>query len=151
MLIKPEWVFYFYEPATGHQWQLGPYGNKITVGGLAMQARLLTGDVADATTAAMHLALGTGTSPAQANDTKLQTEITRKSITSKSYQGGLARLRTFFGVDEANGDWEESGIFGQSTDVIDTGVLINHLVQSFSKTSNTALTIEVRFIFEEAT
>lgn len=119
--------------------------NLITQSGLNKLAALLinegTNDIP------FHLAIGTGTNAASAGDTKLQTESLRKLVSAKTRQANMVRLRTFFLSNEANGNWNEFGIFLAGTDQKDSGKLLNRLVSPISKASNTVLTIEVRITF----
>lgn len=131
--IKSEW---FLEYSDGHR--LGPFLNLVPQVGLNWLAqRIVDGD-------ALYLAIGTSTTPATISDIKLGTEGFRKAVTSKTRSNAMTRLRTFLSTTEGNGNWQEMGIFANATDVVDSGTMLNHLVQSFSKTTNTSLTIECR-------
>ena len=146
--ITAEWFFHYEDIDTGRKWTEGHYKNKVVQSGLENLAALLIGEH-PSPTAAMHCVIGSSSAPAQANNTLPDMgEVTRKVITSKSRQGAMARLRTFFGSDEANGDHQCVGIVARATDQVGSGVLLNRLVQPFSKASNTNLTIEVRWIFQ---
>jgi len=148
ILVTAEWLFYYEDAITGQKWTLGPLKNKVVQGGLENLAALLIGEV-PSETAAMYCVIGSNSTPAQINDTVVNMgEVFRKAITSKSRQGAMARLRTFFQTNEANGNHQCVGIVARSTDQAGGGVLLNRLVQPFSKTSNTVLTIEVRFVFQ---
>ena len=147
--VTAEWFFHYEDAMTGHKWTIGPIKNKVVQGGLENQAALLTGEV-PSTTAAMHCVIGSSAVAATLNDDIADmSEVTRKAITSKSRQGAMARLRTFLQTTEANGNHQCVGIVARSTDAAGGGVLLNRLVQPFSKTSNTVLTIEVRWTFKE--
>src|SRR5690625_2935185 len=91
-----------------------------------------------------YLALGKGTTAATKQDTQLEDEQFRKIIASKNRQGSMIRLRFFFLQNEANGDWEEYGVFAAGTQNNGSGEMLNRLVTPISKASNTILTIEVR-------
>lgn len=146
--IVAEWFFYFENVITGKKWVEGPFCNKVVQGGLENLAALFIGEV-PSETAAMHCVIGSSSIPAQLNDTVASIgEVTRKAITSKSRQGAMARLRTFFQSTEANGNHQCVGIVARSTDQAGSGVLLNRLVQPFSKAVNTVLTIEVRWTFQ---
>lgn len=146
--IFAEWIFEYEDIHTGHKWTRGPYKNKVVQSGLENLAALLIGEVSS-TTAAVHCVIGSSAVAAAIDDDIIDMgETVRKAITSKSRQGAMARLRTFFGTAEANGDHQCVGIVARSTDLADSGVLLNRLVQPFSKSSNTNLTIEVRMTFQ---
>jgi hypothetical protein len=146
--ITAEWLFHYKDITTGRRWTVGPFHNKVVQGGLENLAALLICEV-PSETAAMHCVIGSSSTPAQLNDTVANMgEVFRKAITSKSRQGAMARLRTFFQTTEANGDHQCMGIVARSTDQAGSGVLLNRLVQPFSKASNTVLTIEVRWSFQ---
>lgn len=119
--------------------------NLITQSGLNFLASLLineqTNDVP------FYLALGTGSTAAASGDSKLQTEVFRKILASKSRQGNMVRLRFFFQSAEANGNWTEFGVFAAGTALKDSGTMLNRLVTPISKADNTVLTIEVRLTF----
>lgn len=145
--VKAEWLFHYEDVDTGKKWTLGPYKNKVVQGGLDNQAALLVGEV-PSTTAAMHCVIGSNSAAAATMDTiSTMTEVARGDITAKSRSGAMARLRTFFGTSEANGDHNCVGLVARSTDTAGSGVLLNRLVQAFSKTSSMVLTVEVRVTF----
>jgi len=148
ILVAAEWLFHYKDITTGRRWTLGPFRNKVVQGGLENMAALLIGEV-PSETAAMHCVIGSNSTAAQSDDNVSDMgEVFRKAITSKSRQGAMARLRTFFQTSEANGDHQCVGIVARSTDQAGSGVLLNRLVQPFSKTDNAVLTIEVRIAFQ---
>jgi len=147
--VNAEWLFYFEDVITKKKWTEGPFSNKVVQNGLENMAALLIGEV-PSETAAMHCVIGSNSTAAQSDDDVSDMgENYRKVITSKSRQGAMARLRTFFQTNEANGDHQCVGIVARSTDQAGSGVLLNRLVQPFSKAGNTVLTIEVRMTFQE--
>lgn len=149
--VLAEWLFHYEDVVTGAKWTLGPFRNKVVQGGLDNMASLLIGEN-PSTTAAMHCVIGSNSAAAATTDTiATMTEVARKAITSKSRTGAMARLRTFFGTSEANGNHQCVGIVARSTDAAGSGTLLNRLVQPFSKTSSTVLTIEVRWTFQGVT
>lgn len=146
--VMAEWLFHYEDVVTGAKWTLGPYKNKVVQGGLDNSASLLTGEN-PSTTAAMHCVIGSNSAAAQTADTlATMTEVARGAIISKSRTGAMAKLRTFFAATVANGNHQCVGIVARSTDQAGSGTLLNRLVQPFSKTANTVLTIEVRFTFQ---
>jgi len=147
--VAAEWLFHYKDTTTGRRWTLGPFRNKVVQSGLENLAALLIGEV-PSETAAMHCVIGSNSTAAQSDDDVSDMgETYRKAITSKSRQGAMARLRTFFQTTEANGDHQCVGIVARSTDQAGSGILLNRLVQPFSKAGNTVLTIEVRMTFQE--
>lgn len=146
--VCADWLFHYEDIATGYKWTQGPYRNKVVQLGLENLAALLIGEVSS-TTAAVHCVIGSSAVAAAIDDDITDMgEVTRKAITSKSRQGAMARLRTFFGTAEANGDHQCVGIVARATDQAGSGALLNRLVQPFSKADNTNLTIEVRWTFQ---
>ncbi len=144
-----EWFFHYEDMTVGRKWAVGPFYNKVVDGGLENLAALLVGEVSSET-AAMHCVIGSSSTPAQADDTVADMgETFRKEITTKYRQGTTAKLRTLLQTTEANGDHQCVGIVARSTDQAESGVLINRLVQPFSKSNSTVLTIEVSFTFQE--
>ena len=145
--VCAEWLFHYEEVATGEKWTLGPYKNTVVQGGLDNMAALLIGEN-PSTTAAMHCVIGSNATAAATTDTlTAMTEVARGDVTSKTRSGAIARLRAFFGTSEANGNHQCVGLVARSTDTAGSGVLLNRLVQAFSKTASTILTIEVRWTF----
>ncbi|GAB7389002.1 hypothetical protein BSNK01_28400 [Bacillaceae bacterium] len=137
--ICGEWLFLFDDGTVIEK------KNLITQAGLNFLASLFVGEQTN--DIPFHLAIGTGTNPAAAGDTKLQAEAYRKDVSSKQREANMVRLRTFFLSNEANGNWSEFGIFLAGTDQANSGTLFNRLVTPISKTSNQVLTIEVRITF----
>lgn len=138
--MRGDWLFYIDDQLVHEQ------KNLITLGGLGMLAALFIGEQINVP---FHLALGTGTTQPASTDTKLVSEALRKPVSSKTRQGNMVRLRTFFQSQEANGTWNEFGIFVAGTDEIGSGTLFNRIVPTggISKASNQVLTIEVRITF----
>lgn len=146
--VTAEWLFSYEDINTGHKWTIGPYRNKVVQTGLENLATLMTGEVSSLT-AATHCVIGSSdVAAAIDDDVSDMGEVERLPITSKSHQGAIARLRTFFGSGEGNGDHECVGLVARATDQTGSGTLINRLVQPFSKASNQVLTIEVLWTFQ---
>ena len=87
----------------------------------------------DAITAPTHMAVGTGTTPALASDTTLETEIypdgaNRKAITSRTKPSARkVRLQTLIAAGEANGNaLTEVGVLNAATG----GTLMNRVVHT---------------------
>jgi len=146
--VSADWLFCYENIETGEKWTQGPFKNKVVQGGLENLAALLIGEVPSGS-AALHCVIGSSDVPAQLDDDITDMgEVARKIITSKSRQLVVARFRTFLQTHEANGDHQCVGLAARSTDQAGSGVLLNRLVQPFSKADNTVLTIEVRFTFQ---
>jgi hypothetical protein len=146
--VSVDWLLHYRDIHTGKEWTLGPYKNKVVQGGLDNLAALEIGEVSSLT-AATHCVVGSSATAAETADALADmSEVARAVIVSKSRTGAIARLRTFFPSAEGNGDHQCLGIVARGTDVAGSGVLTNRLVEPFSKTSNTDLTIEVRWTFQ---
>lgn len=88
-------------------------------------------------------AVGTGTTDPNVADTKLVTEIARKSISTVAFTLNVITVRTFFTTAEANGTLTEYGLFGEdASGSVDTGTLFERVLISRTKTSAKTLTIE---------
>lgn len=145
--ITADWSFHYRDINTGREWTQGPYKNKVVQSGLNNLASLLIGENSSET-AAMHIILGCSEVSAQSTDEVADMgEVVRKVISAKTRTGSLARLRTFFQPNEANGDYHCVGVAARSTDVAGSGELLNRLVFPFSKTSNMVLSVEVKWNF----
>lgn len=140
-----EWLLRYEDVATGQKWTMGPYKNKVVQGGLDNQAALLIGEVSSIT-AVTHCVIGSSAvAAALDDDISDMGEVARKAITSKIRSGAMARLRTFLSTSEGNGNHQCVGLVARGTDTVGSGTLLNRLVQPFSKTSSTNLTIEIRW------
>ena len=139
--ISGEWLFYLDNQLVKRE------KNMIVQAGLDILAALLINEQPNAIP--FHLALGTGVTPASSADTKLQTEVFRKVVSSKTRTAAMVRLRTFLLASEAIGTWIEFGIFMAGTNILNSGTLLNRILLAggISKTSNTYLTIETRITF----
>lgn len=86
--------------------------------------------------------LGTGTTAPALSDTTLQTEIDRKQISVRSFNGNVATFQTFFTTSEAIGTLREAGLFGDdATDTANSGTLFCRTAINRTKTSNDTLTL----------
>jgi hypothetical protein len=119
--------------------------NQIVQSGLDLLAAFFIGE--EQNQVPFYLAMGTSTNPVSLSDTKLANESFRKIITSETRSGSTVRLRFFLQSTEANGNWNEFGVFVKGTELKDSGVLFNRLVKPISKASNMVLTVEVRITF----
>ena len=89
-----------------------------------------------------YCALGTDDTAPEPENIELGTEIFRKLISVRSFNGNSAILETFFTVDEGNGTLKEAGLFGDdASGVADSGTLFNHLAISRTKTTSDTLTL----------
>jgi hypothetical protein len=144
--ISGHWLFTWHDKA-GNIIETREEKNLITTSGLNSLAALFIGEILQS--AAMYLALGTGTTPAVSEDPKLEMEGFRKIMTSKTRNLNEVRLRFFLATTEANGDWAELGVFLAATGIQDSGYLLNRVLPAggVSKVANQTLTVEVRITF----
>ena len=105
-------------------------------------------------------AVGTGITASTVNDSVLETEIGRKSISTSDMvwldgTGAVSSSPTstllitlVFGVDEINGAWTEFGIFGGlATATKDSGTMINRKVHgTITKESGVTLERKMKFV-----
>lgn len=92
-------------------------------------------------------AVGTGgaVSPAVGNTT-LDTEDTRKAVAAATASSNSVSLSVFYSTAEANGTLTEFAWFGQgATAAADSGVMINHVIITETKTSSETMTVEGTF------
>lgn len=118
--------------------------NLVVASGLVAYAAILANELAQ--NCAVYLAMGTGVTAAANGDTKLETETTRKIITTLTRNSGTLIYRFYFFTGEAVGDFTELGVFLEATSAADRGRLLNRVlpVGGISKTSNEQLIIEVQ-------
>jgi len=145
--VSGHWLFTWQDEA-GNVIATRAEKNLITQSGLEALAALFTGELPQ--TAAMYLALGTGTTGAASGDKKLQTEGFRKILTSKSRELDEVRLRFFLLTSQANGEWSELGVMLAGTEMKDSGQMLDRILPSggIRKASNQTLTVEVRIKFQ---
>lgn len=139
--ITGEWLFYLDGKLIRRE------KNLVVQAGLNFLASLLTAEQTNSVP--IFLALGTGTTPPAATDTKLVAEGLRKAVSAKTRQVNLVRLRTFFLSSEANSTWTEFGVFLAGTSNKDSGTLLNRITPTggIAKDTNQVLTVEVRVTF----
>lgn len=93
------------------------------------------------------LAIGTGNNPVTTNDTQLQTEVLRGSITSSQDDAfSTAILQTFFpDLTLPNETYYEAGGFINATLTPDSGLLFDHALLSvpYAKAPGTDTTLEI--------
>jgi hypothetical protein len=119
--------------------------NLVTNKGLEFLSSLLIGEQDKDFT--VYLAMGSGKAAPTPIDIKLENETIRKIVSTKQRQGNLVRFRVFFLNTEANGQYEEFGIFVLGSDAKDSGILFNRLTVPISKFSNQVLSVEARISF----
>jgi hypothetical protein len=137
--IRGDWIFTYSDGTVIKR------KNLVVQSGLEFLAALFVGEQSPDTP--IFIALGTGTQAASSTDGKLRVEGIRKGVTFRQRQLNVVRLRAFFLAIEANGDWQEFGVFVAATDVTDSGILFNRLVTPISKASNQVMSIECRLTF----
>lgn len=139
--VSGEWLFYLDGKLVKRE------KNLLVQSGLNFLAALLIAEQTNSMS--IHLALGTGTTAPAAGDTKLVAEgliNSRLTVSAKTRQANMVRLRTFILASEANSTWYEFGIFLAGTDAKDSGTLLNRITPTggISKTAQQVLTVEVR-------
>lgn len=114
--------------------------------------KAMTGNIASVDEIAVNVhALGTGTTPAAAGDTTLETEGARALLSSRSYNDDKAYYTAFYGLADAVGTWSEMGLFINADDATpDDGVLWDRTLLSIVKTGAQSLTIDYEDTFENA-
>lgn len=117
--------------------------NLITTSGLGILAALICGDQDNS--CSFVLGWGTGVTAAAAGDTSLETESSRKQVTTKTRSSSTVILSTFLYSTEANGTWTEFGVYVAGTLIAGTGTLLNRIlpVGGVTKTAGTNLTVEI--------
>ncbi|OQB06784.1 MAG: hypothetical protein BWY21_01899 [Parcubacteria group bacterium ADurb.Bin216] len=92
--------------------------------------------------------LGTGTTTATANDTKLETETYRNDIASGTAGDNIAYLTAFFSESEVTGTFTEFGNCIDGTGSADTGRLWSHKTGiNWVKDGVTSLTVDCKYTF----
>jgi hypothetical protein len=91
-------------------------------------------------------AVGTGTVAPALADTGLQTELTRKLISVRSYTNNAALFQTFYTTAEAIGTLREAGLFGDAVGrtasvIPGSGQLYCRVAINRTKTANDTLTL----------
>jgi len=89
-----------------------------------------------------YTALGTGAAAVAIGDTKLQTEVYRKGLSSGSYLSNVAYIETFFTATETTGTYKEYGNFIDGTAAADSGQLFNHFSQTVTKTNVETMNVQ---------
>lgn len=118
--------------------------NLVVNTGLYALADMVIGELDQ--TCAVWVAVGTGTTAAAAADTTLETESTRKVVTTKTRNSADIIYRFYLLTGEATGTWTEWGVFLEATSITDSGRMLNRILPAggVTKASNENLTIEVR-------
>jgi len=86
--------------------------NVFTIPGKQTVAGFLAGESVNPMT---YIAVGSGTTTPTESDTALESEIGRKVFTERYRDGNKAYITAFFGSGDANGTWNEVGIFDQAS------------------------------------
>lgn len=129
--VKGEWFF----ECNGQI--LGPFSNFITSAGISKIAE----SVKDFTSP--YLVIGNDTASGETI-----TEVFRKAVSVVNRDGNMVRFRTQLLPGEANGDHKKVSVFIEASDTPGTGTMFNLLKQPWSKTANSALTVECRITVE---
>lgn len=96
-----------------------------------------------------YTALGTGTNVPAVGDTKLQTEVYRKALSSGTYSSNVAYIETFFSAIETNGTYQEYGNIIDGTGAADSGQIFNHFLQTIVKSNVETLNVQSIFTFSD--
>jgi len=124
--------------------EVAEYKNVIpTVGREAIARRLIDEGLKSNESIITYGAVGTGTTSASVSDTKLESELFRKTIASTSRTNNVIHIRTFYTTSEANGELKEFGLFGEdATATADSGTLFERVNINRTKTNSKTLLIE---------
>lgn len=99
----------------------------VTTGLTLISDRLKTNSVNPLT----HIAVGTGNTPVVPADVALQSELARKAVTDIDTIINVLTVETQFSETEANGTWEEVGIFNNLV----AGTMFNRINVTYVKSS----------------
>lgn len=94
--------------------------------------------------------LGTGENVAIVGDTKLQTEVYRNDVISKTAEDNVLYVDAFFTALEVAGTFKEFGYFIDGTDDADSGYLFNRANVNWEKTNLDSLFIRSKFTITNA-
>ena len=111
----------------------GPFFNFITTDGLAQIAELLKG------ASSPYLVVGDDTTSGETI-----TEIFRKAVSTVTRTGNMVRFRTQLLTSECNGNHNKACIYLNGSATAGTGTMFNLLLQAWTKTVNTTLTVECK-------
>ena len=105
--------------------------NLVTDVGEELFMKWMNGEAADIIT---YCAVGTDNTPPAEGDVALGAEIDRLEITDQSRAGATITYSTFFASGDANGAWEEEGLFNAAV----AGTMVTHTL--FAATVNKDVT-----------
>lgn len=141
--IRGDLIVEIHDAATGKLKSRDRYKNMVVTSGKNAIADGLRGTTANNKGIITYCALGTGVTAPGASDTALQTEIVRKTISTRTVSGKIATFKTFFNQNEGNGSLKEAGLFGDAaTGVSGSGTLFCRTNINRVKTSSDTLTLE---------
>jgi hypothetical protein len=111
--------------------------NLVVNAGLALIIGLLINTTSDRIT---HCGVGSGTNSPAAGDTALQTQIARIAITDRyPVSNNELHADTFFSTVDANGSWNETGLFTASSG--GTMLCRKKFISTFNKTTGNTATV----------
>ncbi|MFA7628594.1 MAG: hypothetical protein WCY37_04305 [Candidatus Dojkabacteria bacterium] len=96
-----------------------------------------------------YFAFGTGTGAVAEGDTTLGTEVFRKQVTSKGWNGKQFVAICQLANNEANYSLKEVGVFAGGTVTADSGTLLSHALKDIEKNSNITYNVIYRLNLEE--
>jgi len=97
-----------------------------------------------------YCALGSNNTGAVVGDTKLNTEVYRKALSTGAASSNIAYLETFFTKTEVTGTFEEYGFFIDGTGAADSGQLFNRFVGSTTKSGTESLNVQSTITLSDA-
>ena len=130
--IKSEW---FFEHEDGSK--QGPFYNSFSPEGLAKVAERIQGF------SSPYLVIGDDT-----EEGFVIAEVFRKPVSVVTRDDKVVRFRTQLLTSEGNGDHQKTCIYVEASDTPGTGVMLNLLRQTWSKTNLMILTVECRITVE---
>jgi hypothetical protein len=96
-----------------------------------------------------YFAFGIGTTATADTDTTLTTEVFRKQVTSKGWNGKQFVAICQLANNEANYSLKEVGVFAGGTLTADSGTLLSHALKDIEKNSNITYNVIYRLNLEE--
>lgn len=97
-----------------------------------------------------HTAIGTGTTAVAIGDTQLTTEVYRKALSSGAFISNVSYIETFFSALETSGNYKEFGNFIDGSASANTGQLVNHFLQTISKSTSETMNVQSIFTISDA-
>lgn len=143
LMIKGELDIIIRDAITGQIKTKDHYTNMFVTSGKKAIADALRGNTTDNRGEITYCAVGTSAVAPALADTGLTTEIARKQISVRTWNGdNTSTFQIFFTTSEANGTLREAGLFGDhASATLGSGILFCKAAINRTKTSNDTLTI----------